>query len=141
MSDIYTKHKRSEIMSKISGKETKPEILVRKFLFAKGYRYRKNDEKLPGKPDIVLPKYKTVIFVHGCYWHGHKGCRYSKLPETNTEFWKHKIEANVTRDQRNQNELKKLGWSVILIWQCQLSNNSKRRNVLEKVTRNLNKQD
>ena len=87
MPDIFSKKKRSEIMSNISGKETKPEILVRKFLFSRGFRFRKNDSRYPGKPDIVLPKYKTAIFVHGCFWHGHKGCRRSKLPETNVSIW------------------------------------------------------
>ena len=121
MSDIYSKRKRSEIMSKISGTETKPEILVRKYLFSKGFRYRKNDKRLPGKPDIVLPKYKTVIFVNGCFWHGHH-CRAGKLPETNKEFWKSKINSNIERDKRNQRELRKLGWKVIVIWQCELKN-------------------
>jgi len=121
MSDIYTKQKRSEIMSKISGKETKPEILVRKFLFANGFRYRKNDKRYPGKPDIVLPKYKTVIFIHGCFWHGHN-CPAGKLPETRKEFWRKKIQGNIDRDNRNVEELKKQGWRVIIIWQCELKN-------------------
>ena len=86
MSDIYSKSKRSDIMSRISGKETKPEILVRKYLFSKGFRFRKNVKELPGKPDIVLPKYKTVIFIHGCFWHGHT-CKRGKLPQTNYQFW------------------------------------------------------
>lgn len=109
-------------MSKISGKETKPEILVRKFLFAKGFRYRKNDKRLLGKPDIVLPKYKTVIFVHGCFWHHHKNCKAAALPQTNPEFWKNKIEGNVKRDNLAQRTLKKSGWRVIVIWQCWLKN-------------------
>lgn len=100
MSDVFTKQKRSQIMSKISGKETKPEILVRKYLFSKGFRYRKNAKELPGKPDIVLPKHKTVIFVHGCFWHGHEGCRKSQLPTSNIEFWTEKIGRNKERDQK-----------------------------------------
>ena len=120
MTDIFTTEKRSEIMSKISGKETKPEILVRKFLFAHGFRFRKNDKKLPGKPDIVLPKYKTIIFIHGCFWHGHSKCKKSKLPETRKEFWEEKINQNIGRDLRNIEELKNLGWNVILIWGCTL---------------------
>lgn len=123
MSDIFSSEKRSEIMSKISGKETKPEILVRKFLFAHGFRFRKNDKKLPGKPDIVLPKYKTVIFVHGCFWHGHHNCKKSKLPETRKEFWEEKINQNISRDIRNIKDLEELGWKVILVWGCELGKN------------------
>lgn len=121
MSDIYSKSKRSDIMSKISGKETKPEILVRKFLFSRGYRFRKNVKELPGKPDIVLPKYKTVIFVHGCFWHGHS-CKRGALPESNREFWQEKINKNIERDSRNILQLKEKGWSVIIIWQCEMKN-------------------
>ena len=123
MPDIYTKLKRSQIMSKISGKETKPELLVRKYLFSQGFRFRKNVKNLPGSPDIVLPKYKAVIFVHGCFWHGHEGCKRSKLPETNKEFWKNKISATKDRDIRNVAKLEKMGWKVIIIWQCSLKNN------------------
>ncbi|MEW6129316.1 MAG: DNA mismatch endonuclease Vsr [Acidobacteriota bacterium] len=124
MADIFSKDKRSQIMSKISGKETKPEILVRKFLFAAGFRYRKNDKRLPGKPDIILPKYQTAIFVHGCFWHHHKNCKFAALPQTNNEFWKNKIEGNANRDNLARRQLKKLGWQVIVIWQCQLKNKS-----------------
>ena len=104
-------------MSKISGKETKPEILVRTHLFSQGFRYLKNDKRLPGKPDIVLPKHKVVVFIHGCFWHGHD-CKSGKLPETRKNFWKKKISDNVNRDYRNQSELGKLGWKVIIVWQC-----------------------
>ena len=121
MTDIYSKNKRSGIMSKISGKETKYEILVRKFLFEKGFRYRKNDKRLPGRPDIVLSKYKTIIFIHGCFWHGHH-CKAGKLPETNKEFWGNKINSNIERDKKNQHKLEKLGWKIIIIWQCKLKN-------------------
>lgn len=121
MSDIYNKSKRSQIMSNISGKETKPEILVRKFLFSKGFRYRKNVKDLPGKPDIVLSKYKTIIFVHGCFWHGHT-CKRGALPETNHEFWQEKIGKNIERDHRNILELKEKGWNVIIVWQCEIKN-------------------
>lgn len=121
MSDIYSKSKRSDIMSKISGKETKPEILVRKHLFSEGFRFRKNVKDLPGKPDIVLPKYKTVIFIHGCFWHGHS-CKRGTLPQTNYEFWKEKIGKNIERDNRNINELREEGWNVIVIWQCEILN-------------------
>ena len=121
MSDIYSKSKRSDIMSKISGKETKPEILVRKFLFSKGFRFRKNVKNLPGKPDIVLPKYKVTIFVHGCFWHGHT-CKRSALPETNHEFWQEKIEKNIERDNCNIYDLKEKGWNIIIVWQCEIGN-------------------
>ncbi len=136
MADIFSKQKRSEVMSKISGKETKPEILVRKFLFAKGFRYRKNVKNLPGKPDIVLQKYKTAIFVHGCFWHGHN-CKAGKLPETRKEFWEEKIKGNVERDKRNKSELEKLGWDIITIWQCELKNNEIRAKTLEKLINTL----
>ena len=120
-------------MSKISGKETKPEILVRKYLFAKGFRYRKNVRELPGKPDIVLPKYKTIIFIHGCFWHGHKGCRKSALPSTNTDFWHAKIGKNIERDQSHILELEKAGWKVIVVWQCELKTILLRTSRLEKL--------
>lgn len=120
--DIFSKSKRSDIMSKISGKETKPEISVRKYLFLKGFRYRKNVNDLPGKPDIVLPKYKTIIFIHGCFWHGHEGCKKSNLPTTNTEFWSEKIGKNIKRDRFNINNLNNKGWKVIIVWQCELKN-------------------
>lgn len=107
-------------MAKIRGEETQPEIVVRKFLFSQGFRFRKNVKTLPGKPDIVLPKYKTVIFIHGCFWHKHKNCKKAQLPETRKEFWKNKINGNVERDKKNIRELKKTGWQVIVLWQCRL---------------------
>lgn len=107
-------------MAKIRGDETQPEIVVRKFLFSKGYRFRKNVKTLPGKPDIVLPKYKAVIFVHGCFWHKHKNCKKAQLPETRKEFWEKKISGNVGRDKKNIMHLKKTGWQVIVLWQCRL---------------------
>ena len=125
-------------MSKISGKETKPEILVRKFLFRKGFRYRKNDKRYPGKPDVVLPKYKTVIFVHGCFWHGHD-CRAGKLPETRKEFWQNKIGSNVVRDKKNRHELEKLGWRVLIVWQCELKNKKIRTEKLKNIEQEIQK--
>ncbi len=118
--DVHSKETRSYNMSKIKGKDTKPETLVRKFLFSNGFRYRKNDRRYPGTPDIVLPKYRTVIFINGCFWHGHDGCKYFVIPKTNTEFWVNKINANIQRDRRNYKELEDLGWKVIVIWECQL---------------------
>jgi DNA mismatch endonuclease (patch repair protein) len=121
MSDIFSKQKRSDIMSHISGKETKQELLVRKFLFTNGFRFRKNVKDLHGKPDIVLPKYKTIIFIHGCFWHGH-ACKRGTLPTTNVDFWKTKIGGNIERDKRDIAELTKQGWNVIVLWQCEIKN-------------------
>lgn len=138
MTDIYSKNKRSQIMSKISGKETEPEVLVRKFLFRKGFRYRKNDKRYPGTPDIVLPKYKTVIFVHGCFWHGHN-CRAGKLPETRKEFWQNKIDTNIARDKKSRQDLEKLGWKVLVIWQCELKNKKIRTETLKNIEQEIQK--
>ena len=140
MSDIYSKSKRSEIMSHISSKETKPEILVRKFLFANGFRFRKNVKDLPGKPDIVLPKYKAVIFIHGCFWHGHT-CKRGTPPTTNTEFWKNKINGNTERDKRDIIELQQRGWTVIVIWQCEIRNEKIRQEKLPKLLKTITAND
>lgn len=118
--DVHDKETRSYNMSCIKGKNTRPEEIVRKYLFSQGFRYRKNDKRLPGTPDIVLPKYKTAIFVNGCFWHGHDGCRYFVIPKTNTEFWTKKIETNRNRDIRKINDIQILGWKVIVVWECQL---------------------
>ena len=118
--DVHDKKTRSYNMSQIKSKDTKPEESVRKFLFKQGFRYRKNDKRLPGKPDIVLPKYKTVIFVNGCFWHKHEGCRYFVWPKSNTEFWKDKISKTVERDEKKKMELLNLGWKVKVIWECEL---------------------
>ena len=107
-------------MSRIAGKDTKPEELVRKYLFSKGFRYRKNVRKLPGTPDVVLPKYRTVIFVNGCFWHGHEGCKYFVWPKNNAEFWRQKIETNISRDQRKEAQLRDMGWNVMIVWECEL---------------------
>ena len=129
--DIYNKSKRSQIMSKISGKNTKPEITIRKIAHSLGYRFRLHKKDLHGKPDIVFPKYKKVIFVNGCFWHGHNNCQYSALPATNKEIWKEKITATKKRDKRNYTLLKKLGWQYLVIWQCTI----KKKNIksLEKI--------
>ena len=120
MADVHTPEQRSYNMSRIHGKNTKPEELVRKYLFSQGFRYRKNDARLPGKPDIVLPKYKTVIFVNGCFWHGHEGCKYFVWPKNNEDFWKEKIGGNIQRDLRNHQLLTEQGWNVITVWECEL---------------------
>ena len=107
-------------MAAIKGKDTKPEMIVRKFLFAHGFRYRLHDKRLPGKPDIVLPKYKTVIFIHGCFWHRHQNCKYFVVPKTRTEWWLNKINGNVANDKKVRSSLKKDGWKIITIWECEL---------------------
>lgn len=120
VADVHTPEQRSYNMSRIRGKNTRPEELVRRYLFAQGFRYRKNDARFPGKPDIVLPKYKTVIFVNGCFWHAHEGCKYFVWPKSNVDFWKRKINGNIQRDLRNNQLLSEQGWNVIVIWECQL---------------------
>lgn len=118
--DVHDKKTRSYNMSQIKGKNTKPEELVRKYLFAHGFRYRKNDKRLPGSPDIVLPKYKTVIFVNGCFWHAHAGCKYFVWPQNNADFWKEKIQNNISRDKKNYDKLQENGWHILVVWECEL---------------------
>ena len=121
MADIVSPEKRSDMMSGIRGKNTKPEIVVRQLLHRLGYRFRLHRKNLAGKPDIVLPKWRTVIFVNGCYWHGHDDCHLFRLPKTRTEFWTNKIEGNRTRDERNHTALEDAGWKVLVIWECAVS--------------------
>lgn len=118
--DNRSKEARSKNMSNIPSKDTKPEETVRKFLFSKGYRYRKNVSSLPGKPDIVLPKYKTVVFVNGCFWHAHKGCKWFVPPKSNIDFWNKKFEYNITRDRNNYHKLYEMGWTVLIVWECKI---------------------
>lgn len=118
--DKLTKEQRHRCMSAIRGKNTKPEMVVRKFLFGRGFRYRLNHPRLPGHPDIVLRKYRTVIFVNGCFWHGHDNCKYYRLPKTNVDFWRKKVERNKKRDVEEQRQLATMGWHCITIWECQL---------------------
>jgi DNA mismatch endonuclease, patch repair protein len=120
MADVHNKETRSYNMSRIKGKDTKPEMLVRRFLHAQGFRYRLHVKDLLGKPDIVLPKYKTIIFIHGCFWHGHEGCRYYVVPKTRTEWWLNKINGNIVNDTKAVKALKKEGWKIITLWECQL---------------------
>jgi DNA mismatch endonuclease (patch repair protein) len=120
MADVHDKKTRSYNMSRIKAKNTKPEMLVRKFLHAQGFRYSLHNKKLPGRPDIVLPKYRTVIFVHGCFWHGHNGCKYFVVPKTRTKWWLDKIGSNSQRDLENFSRLRKGGWKVITIFECKL---------------------
>jgi DNA mismatch endonuclease (patch repair protein) len=121
--DVFSPEKRSEVMSKIGSKNSRPELLVRSALHKLGYRFRLHSKDLPGKPDIVLPKYRTAIFIHGCFWHQHESCRYGHLPRSNLEYWGPKLKRNKERDVKNQAELKKLGWKVLVIWECQISKN------------------
>ncbi len=118
--DNRTKEQRSKNMSRIPSKDTKPEMIVGKYLFKQGFRYRKNVQALPGKPDFVLRKYNTVIFVNGCFWHGHNGCKYFVMSKSNTKFWKDKIIYNQSRDEVNIQKLKELGWNVITVWECEI---------------------
>ena len=120
MADVHSPETRSFNMSRIRGENTKPEEKVRKYLFSQGFRYRKNDKRLPGRPDIVLPRYHTVIFVNGCFWHKHENCKYFVWPKSNIEFWREKITSNVKRDVRQHEELRQRGWNVIVIWECEL---------------------
>lgn len=130
--DNRTKEARSKNMSNIPSKNTKPEETVRKYLFGKGFRYRKNVSSMPGKPDIVLPKYKTVVFVNGCFWHAHKGCKWFVPPKSNTDFWNKKFEYNISRDRKNYNLLKQMGWKVIVMWECEIRHKDSRES-LEKL--------
>lgn len=118
--DRYTRQKRSALMSKVRGKDTKPEKLVRSMLHRMGFRFRLHRKDLPGRPDIVLPKHRTVVFVHGCFWHRHPGCKKTSFPQTNTRFWEAKLAGNMDRDARNMEELARLGWKVIVVWECEL---------------------
>ena len=120
MTDTHSAKIRSYNMSQIKGTNTKPEEIVRKYLFSHGFRYRKNDRRLPGKPDIVLPKYHTCIFVNGCFWHKHEGCKYFVWPKSNEQFWRDKINRNVERDLKQHKELESMGWRVIVVWECEL---------------------
>ncbi|MDZ8118198.1 very short patch repair endonuclease [Pontiella agarivorans] len=135
--DHLTPEQRSENMRRIKGKHTKPELFVRSLLHQAGYRFTVNgpkNRKLPGKPDIVLPKYKAVIFVHGCFWHRHPGCKGSTTPKTRTEWWQAKFDRNVSNDRKNQKRLKEMGWNVVVVWECELRNPQK---VIRKLTRCL----
>lgn len=140
MTDVHSKETRSYNMSKIKGKDTKPEILVRKFLFSQGLRYKLHDKTLPGKPDIVFPKYKAVVFVHGCFWHGHKDCKYFTLPKTRTKWWLEKINRNISRDKTSLADIKKQGWLPIVVWECQLKPD-KREKTLNTIIKTIMKNE
>lgn len=128
MVDILTPERRSWNMSRIRSGDTKPEMIVRSLLHQMGYRFRLHRKDLPGKPDIVLPKYETAVFIHGCFWHRHKGCKLANIPKSNTDFWVNKFNRTIKRDKKNQLMLKDLGWKVIVLWECEII----KANIIEK---------
>jgi len=136
MVDHLSKEKRSKIMSSIRSKDTKPEMVVRSILHRMGYRFRLYRKDLPGKPDIVLPKYKTVIFVNGCFWHRHRGCKYCKTPKSNQIYWESKFQKNVDRDKKNRRLLKKQGWKCIIIWECKTNNPQAIKKLFKELSKN-----
>lgn len=135
MVDTLTKEKRSWNMSRITGKNTKPEILLRSLLHREGFRFRLHDERLPGKPDIVLPRYRTVIFVNGCFWHRHKSCEFAYTPKSRKEFWLTKFESTIKRDQEKQEALTNMSWQVIVVWECEL--NKQREKIIADISLKL----
>lgn len=137
MSDHLTIEQRHKNMAAVRSKDTKPEMVVRKYLWSRGFRYRVNNPRLPGHPDIVLRKYHTCIFVNGCFWHGHEGCKYFRMPKTNTEFWERKISRNRERDREEQKQLARMGWHCITVWECELKG-ERREKTLESLEYTLN---
>lgn len=133
MADVFSKEKRSWIMGRVKGANTTPEIVVRRWLHAHGYRFRLHRKDLPGKPDIVLPKHRAVIFVHGCFWHGHQGCKRAALPTSNRKYWEAKIGRNMERDRARARELRKLGWRVATVWECKTRDEGALRRQLQRV--------
>ena len=136
--DIISEEKRSWNMSRIRGKDTKPEIIVRSMLHRMGYRFRLHRKDLPGKPDIVLPKYNTVIFVHGCFWHRHKGCKYAYTPKSRIKFWKNKFIETVKRDKQHLKQLKENGWEVFIVWECETKDMDKLKEIINKISQEIN---
>jgi len=125
MADVFSEEKRSWIMSRVKGRDTTPELAVRSIIHRHGYRFRLHRKDLPGCPDIVLPRHRKIVFVHGCFWHGHKGCRKSSRPATNRKFWDTKIDSNIARDKKTVRRLRRSGWSVLVVWECELRNPQK----------------
>jgi DNA mismatch endonuclease (patch repair protein) len=132
MTDVHTPEQRSRNMSRVKGANTRPEMLVRSLVHRMGFRFRLHRRELPGCPDLVLKKSRKVIFVHGCFWHGHKGCRRAARPTSNTEFWDRKLSGNVERDKRNRAALEKDGWQVLVVWECQTKDEEKLKRKLRK---------
>ena len=137
MVDKLSPERRSWNMSRIKGKNTKPELLLRSLLHKRGFRFRVHDKRLPGTPDIVLPRYKTIILVHGCFWHRHPNCRYASIPKTKKKFWSQKFKDTIQRDKEQEILLKKEGWSLIVVWECELKQDS--HNVVEKISAAVHK--
>lgn len=135
--DTVTAEQRHKNMSHIRSTNTKPEEIVRKYLFSQGFRYRKNDKRYPGKPDIVLPKYKTVIFVNGCFWHHHEGCKYAAVPKSNQEYWLPKLKRNIDRDIEIHKKLTDDGWNIIIVWECEIKNKSRREERLRSLAEEI----
>lgn len=135
MTDVHDKKTRSYNMSMIRSKDTKPEIIVRKFLFGNGFRYKLHDKTLSGKPDLVFPKHKTVIFIHGCFWHGHDGCKYFVIPKTRRKWWVEKINRNKQLDTENSRKLKKLGWKILTVFECKLRSKHRDKTLNQLATR------
>jgi DNA mismatch endonuclease (patch repair protein) len=136
--DVHSPETRSYNMSRIRGKDTKPEVKLRSLLHGEGYRFRLHDPRLPGKPDIVLPKYKTAIFVNGCFWHRHEGCRHSSMPQTRQDFWKKKFSGTVLRDRKKIQQLEESGWKALTIWECELKDEP--QSVLSRLIKEFNKE-
>lgn len=140
MADTYSRQTRSYTMSRIRKTDTKPELIVRKFLFSQGLRYRLYNKKLPGNPDIVLHKYKTVVLINGCFWHAHENCKLNRMPKSNIDYWIPKIQKNVARDKINETKLNELGWKVLTIWECELKSHKKGKtllNLYNKITKTI----
>lgn len=137
MTDVFSEEQRSYVMSRVGSKNTKPELLVRSFLHRVGFRFRIHGRKLPGNPDLVLPKHHTVVFVHGCFWHRHKDCRRATMPASRVEFWKDKFDKNVARDRKNLALLKETGWRAIVLWECEIANVKGREERLAKLAEEI----
>ena len=137
MTDVFSEEQRSYVMSRVGSKNTKPELLVRSFLHRAGFRFRIHGRKLPGNPDLVLPKHQTVVFVHGCFWHRHKDCRRATMPASRVEFWKDKFDKNVARDRKNLALLKETGWRAIVLWECEIANVKGREERLAKLAEEI----
>jgi len=133
VTDNVSREKRSQVMASVKQKNTSPEITVRKYLHRQGLRFKLHDKALPGKPDMVFPKYKIVVFIHGCFWHGHKKCKLARMPKSNVDFWKNKIDGNKTRDSKHIKKLKRIGWCPIIFWECELSNPKNLINLSNKI--------
>lgn len=137
MTDVFSEEQRSYVMSRVGSKNTKPELLIRSFLHRNGFRFRLHGKDLPGRPDLVLPKYKSVVFVHGCFWHRHQNCPKATVPATRRSFWEEKFERNQKRDRRNLFQLRKLGWRSIVVWECQLAKETTRRRIQKRLLAQL----